>query len=175
MRTDPDDQVANAAGNALAGIGKPAIPAILTLLRDGNAAAQKWALEILTSISTGENFESESQERGEQRRAAARSALRSALGDRDERVQLGASAAFKVLGPSAVPDLVSALDDPQPAIRIGTVRMLGALGADALDALDSLRQHHKDSDPEMRTAVETAIRAIEQSEHFEVVRIPLDP
>jgi HEAT repeat protein len=95
-----------------------------------------------------------------ERRDATRTALRLALGDRDERVRSGASEAIKTLGGDAVPVLVSAIEDSSPAIRIGAARTLGAMGDDARDALGPLRERRNDPDPDVRDAVDSAIRAI---------------
>jgi HEAT repeat protein len=172
MYTDPDDEVANSAGMALARIGEPALPTIHTLVHDDKPLARKWAIQVLSLMVT---FEPESQERADRRRTAFRSAMRSVLTDPDERLRSAFAAALKSLGTSPIPDLVSALDDPSPAIRIGAARMLGALGDGAVDALAPLRRRRGDPDPEMRKAVAAAIRCIDQSEHFDVVVIPPDP
>jgi hypothetical protein len=100
--------------------------------------------------------------------------LRSALGDRDARIRSRAMEALKAIGHFAVPELIAALDDPSATIREGAARTLGAIGDDGRDALGPLRNHHRDPDPDVRTAIDSAIRAIEQSDHFEVLTISID-
>ncbi len=66
------------------------------------------------------------------------------------------------------------LDDPSPTIRSGAARTLEALGASALEAIGPLRRHQDEPDPDARRAIDTALRAIEQSDHFEAVVVPQD-
>ncbi len=173
---DPNEEISSAACDSLLRLGKPALPAILVMARDEDAAVRKLAVTLLEFMASPTFvFPGESQDHMRDRSQAVRSALRSALGDRDERVRSGASATLQKLGESAVPDLVSALDDPLRAIRIGAARTLAALGNDARDALGPLRRRRNDADPVVRRAIDAAVGAIEQSDHFEVVTTQVGP
>ena len=100
--------------------------------------------------------------------------MRSALGDGDDRIRSAASEVFRALGVEAVPDLITALDDPSTAIRHGAARTLGGMGNDARPAIDPLRKLRDDIDPNVRQAAEAAVRTIEQTDHFDLVIVPLE-
>ncbi len=173
---NPDDDVSNAACNALVRLGKSSYPAVLRLTRDDDPDVRKMAVTLLSFMaSPGFAFAGESPDQMHDRSQAVRAALRTALGDRDDRVRSGASAAWQKVGESVVPDLVAALDDASPTIRSGAARTLEALGNGAREALGALRRHQNDADPEVRQAIDSAIRTIDESEHFEVVTLPGDP
>jgi HEAT repeat protein len=116
----------------------------------------------------------ESQDQARVRQESIRAALRLALGDRDERIRSAGAAVFQRLGESAVADLTAALNDPAPAIRAGAARTLAALCDDAQQAVGELRRHQSDADSEVRRAVESALRAIDECEHFDVLTTPVD-
>ena len=161
---DPEEAVALRASDALTLIGTSALPPVLALLRDEDRAVRQSAIGTLVDFgraahTPGDETEAHARERA----AAARAALRSALGDRDERVRFGASEALRRLGKEAVPDLIAALGDPSAATRLGAAQTLGAIGGEARAALDALRRRRDDPDPAVHQAVDTAIRAISES------------
>jgi HEAT repeat protein len=169
-----DDEVSGAACDSLTRIGRPALPAVLASSQADDPDVRAMAAQILFLMASQNGIRpGESQDQARDRNRAIRTALRSALGDRDERIRSVASSVLQKLGPSAVPDLIAALEDRSTAIRSGAARALGALRDDAREALDALRRHN-DADPEVHRAVETAIRAIDESEHFELVVAPID-
>jgi HEAT repeat protein len=172
---DQDDLVSSTVYNALAKLGKPAFPALLASTRDDDPAVRNAAVGLLTMMATPGTFRPDGSPFDSPHPSQAiRAALRSALGDRDERIRSGASEALKDVGEPVVPDLVAALDDPSPTIRSGAARTLGALANSAREALAPLHRHRDDPDAEARRAVEVAIHAIEEREHFEVQSIPME-
>ena len=174
---DPDDDVSRAACESLVRIGKPALPPVLALARDDDPDVRKQAVALLSRMATPMPVPviGQSMDQARDRCEAVRERLRSSLGDPDDRIRSACSEALKEVGEAAVPDLIAVLDDASPAIRASAARILGALGDSARKGLDSLRRHRTDPDPEVGHAVETAIRAIEESEHFEARTISSDP
>jgi hypothetical protein len=49
------------------------------------------------------------------------------------------------------------------------------MGNDARAAIGPLRKLRDDPDPTVRQAAEAAARTIEQTDHFDLVVVPLDP
>ncbi len=175
---DADVDVSVAACEALVRIGKPAMPAILPWFQTGDSTERKLAIEILSRMGTPEL---DSDPATQNRMRSARVALRSALRDRDERVRAGALEAFKQIGQCVVPELIAAMDDPSAAIRLEAALVLGALAEVPRDgpyassiALGPLRAHGNDPDPDLRNAVDSAIRAIQQSDRFGVQTVLQD-
>ena len=157
----PESDVSDATCEALNLIGKPALPAILALLRSEDEVVRKRAVAILSYM--GSSGIGSSEDRAVERRRATCAALLSASIDRDRRVRSAATDALKDLASGGVPGLVSELDDPSDSVRIAAARTLGAIGEEARDALEPLRRHQADADPEVRHAVVAAIRAIEET------------
>ncbi len=96
---DPSYLVRDAASHALTVIGKPALPAIMATLRDGDPTARTAAVQTLARMgSIWPGSSKEVSDRDRERAQAARQAMRAALGDSSERVRSGASEALKGLG-----------------------------------------------------------------------------
>ena len=173
---DKDRWVSDAAGLALTRIGEPALPALLAMLDDADPDTRDRAVHTLGSFMTTHiDYGASRAMKPQSRIDATRAALCAALRDRNDRVRAGAFAAFKLLGESSVPVLIAALDDPSTATRLGAVRTLGEMGHDAQASIEAIRRHRTDPDRQVRDAVEAATRAIEHSEYFETVVIPLEP
>jgi HEAT repeat protein len=66
-------------------------------------------------------------------------ALVSALGDADDDVRQSAQGAIPMLGKVAVPHLIEAMKSEKSAVRLGAIKTLGDIGADAKDAIPELK------------------------------------
>jgi HEAT repeat protein len=82
----------------------------------------------------------------------------------EEPVQTAATAALKSLGKPAVAPLLTALKSKEKVIRLGTVKALGALGADAVSAIPALKDVcEKDADFHVRWQANVTLRLL----HFD--------
>jgi chromosome segregation ATPase len=66
------------------------------------------------------------------------------------------------VGREAVPALRDALNHPSPAVRQWAATVLGGIGPEADDALAALTEALSDADPNVRSAVQSALEAIER-------------
>lgn len=87
-------------------------------------------------------------------------ALRYGRGVRQRRNAARALAHLGVLSRSAVYELARALTDPDATVRLDAARALERLGPAALCAAPSLADASGDHVPEVRAAVEDALRAL---------------
>ncbi len=142
-----DQAVSGAAALELIGLGEPAVPALVDLLRDpdpsyrANAARTFWAMGA--------------------RAGSAAPALGEALADSDTAVRVGAAMALDNMGPAAapaVPALVKGLRDPSGEVRQWAARALGSIGSAAESAVPALERAAKLE--EVRGPAEESIRKI---------------
>jgi len=143
----PDQGVSGAAALELIGVGEPAVPALVELLRDpdpshrANAARTFWAMGA--------------------RAGSAAPALGEALADSDSAVRVGAAMALANMGPPAapaIPALVKGLRDPNGEVRQWAARALGGIGSAAESAVPALERAAKLDD--VRGPAEEAIQKI---------------
>ena len=76
-----------------------------------------------------------------------------ALQDPDPAVRRAAVFALGKVGKGAVPTLIQALQNPDPEVRFSTARILGSIGKNAVDAVPALIQLLQEHDPEDRGVV----------------------
>lgn len=86
------------------------------------------------------------------------SLLRTLETDSDADVCLFTALALGKLGPPALPVLKKSLKSEQANLRYHAARSLGFMGKEGASALKDLQEARKDSDPEVRAAVEDALR-----------------
>jgi len=121
-----DPKVRPEAIEALGRIGKPAVPALATALRGDDRTAQLGAVQALSRIGKDA--------------AEAAPALIPLLADSE--VGLEAVRALSLIGKSAVPDLLKALDHPNAENRRRAAMTLGHIGPDAQEAMQSSPHSH---------------------------------
>jgi HEAT repeat protein len=164
---DMDRDVRYAASSALERIGMPAFPALQALLRDDDSDVRDDAALALSRLATVEGYNRAEGETADQARArtkAARSALFAAIKGPDERTRTGASRALGYVGKDIIPELIAALSDTSPLVRLHVVRALAVIGSEASPALASLRERLRDPDPDVRGAAQATIKAILEPE-----------
>ena len=163
---DRDRPVRFAASESLQAIGMPAFAALRALLREDDHEVRDDAALVLARIADPEHkcSENETDEQARGRVKAPRAALLAALNDPDERIRAGASYALGFLGRDLVPELIKALGDRSPLVRVQAARALEVIGTGAKAALDTLRARLADPNPEVRRGAATAIDAILQAD-----------
>ena len=123
--------------------GEAAVPALVEMLRGGDAREQMLAATTLWGMGP--------------RAATAVPDLDAVLGAPDPELRLTAAMAFESMGPAAsaaVPGLVKALSDPDRRVRQAAVKALGSIGPAARAALPALTARLKrGSWPEAEEAV----------------------
>jgi HEAT repeat protein len=163
LLNDSDDEVSAAVPAALAGVGTQALPAILALWANSDDDIRQRVASVLMVFASDEPIsEDETEDHAHRRSVDSLAYLLSALGARNERMRTGAGEVLQALGQQVLPHLVAGLDDPSPAVRLGVVKTLGAIGTEARLALGSLTRCRSDPDPEIRKAAYLAVKAIEE-------------
>jgi HEAT repeat protein len=159
---DSDEEVNGNAAVALAMIGDPAMPAIWPLVRDNDKILRNRAASVLGWIANAEwrQRNGERYEHAFARTKRAREALFVALKDQDARIRETASQVLDCIAKDIVPDLIAALRDPSPLVRMHAARILESAGEKSAAALASLQILLKDTDDEVRRAAQDTIDAI---------------
>jgi HEAT repeat protein len=142
-----DQAVSGAASLELIGLGEPAVPALVELLRAPDAPHRALAARTLWAMGA--------------RASGAATALGEALADEDAAVRVGAAMALGNMGPPAapaVPALIKCLRDPSGEVRQWAARALGSIGRAAESALPDLERAAKIDD--LHGPAEEAIRKI---------------
>jgi len=140
-----DLRVRPEAVEALGRIGKPAVPALVTVLKGNDRVARLGAVQALSRIGPSA--------------AEATPALIALLGDPD--VRLEAVRTLGLIGKPAVPGLVKALDDGDEDVRRGAALTLGHIGPDAREATSKLTTlAQTDPSSGVREAAGIAVRRI---------------
>ncbi len=134
---DSDDGVRDAASGALAGIGKPAVPALVRALGNGDPIFLQAVVDTLGRIGP-----------------VAVPRLRDNLRDRDEPVISRAYTAMALAqiadrDDAVVPALTDALADPESDVRMSAAEALGHAGAAARSAVPELARVATDSREEL--------------------------
>lgn len=83
------------------------------------------------------------------------------LRERETALRGAITAAFVRVGPPAVPGLIASLENEHAEVRRWAAETLESLGPDGQAALNALALTQNDSDPQVRAAVQRAIRAIQ--------------
>lgn len=144
------------AANAIEAIGRDAIPAAPALIAAYARADD--SLEIVLTQALRSLFHDD----------VNRNALRpifDGFRSPNERIRSGAR---RVLAELVDEDgirllLGDTLDDPDPLLRLGAAQTLESLGEAALSALEKLRRHRDDPDPDVRRAIRAVIEGLESS------------
>ena len=136
-----EGDISERAREALVKIGPDSVPALVRVLKDRDSPAHSKAIEVLAAIGP-----------------PAVPGLIEALKDGDEEARLGALEALREINLQAVnprpttllPILISALRDPNPAIRGAAAQAVARMGAEAGPAYPALIEALKDPDPDVR-------------------------
>lgn len=147
---DKDKDIRVGAIKALWQLGpaaKDGVPALAQLVEDKDQQTALAAIETLGQIGP--------------RAETAVPNLILAFAGGDEMYE-GTVEALVKIGKPAVPALVNALSDKQPIYRLGAAVTLGRIGPDAKAAVGPLSRQRKDPVPEVRQAVDKALRTIQR-------------
>jgi HEAT repeat protein len=125
---------------------KPAVPALIALLRENRGNTKGYAAEALGAIGPAA--------------AEAISALAGLLEDNNQFARVSAAEALGHLGPAAVPALVQSLQNKDWLVRARAAQGLGASGADVNLVKEALREKLQDGDAEVRRCAANALRRI---------------
>ena len=172
---DADERATRNVGEALVTFGAAAVPALMELLEDGQAAgARVWAAQILGQIADGRATDllvARLHDRDDRLRMVAAEALGS-IGDaraigaivratlRDPAPQVRAHAAgalARLEGERAVDVLVAALADPDYATRL---RALEAFETIRVEDTSPLESSLRDANPEVRRRAALALERV---------------
>lgn len=151
---DASEYVSHEAYRALVRIGKPAVPALIRALDDGNPRVHVRTVEILGTIGQPVEVvvpalikamsDEDSKVRGDaaftlsqfaQSTQSVAPALIRAMGDESVYVRINAAYALVEIGEPAVPALKEALRDENADIRYGVADVLARIGEPAIPAL----------------------------------------
>ena len=149
---DPVPEVRSAALRALSSIGQesePAVPFVIAVIADEDANVRRAAATALGNIR-------ESSER-------TLESLIETFTDTDSDVRLAASRSITKLGAPAVPVLIRAMKNPEPAVRVLAATTLENLGEEAVTAIPTLSQALGDDDQAVRLAATYALEVIEEA------------
>jgi HEAT repeat protein len=140
------------AFQALQKIGKPAVPALVQLLKDPDEVNRNAAAAILTQLGAEAK--------------PAQAALREALKDRSSAVRFSAATGLFAIDGSAegLPAATEALQGNSVKNRRLAAIFLGLLGRQARPAVPALLAALKDDDAEVRGAAAVALWRVDQSE-----------
>jgi HEAT repeat protein len=177
--SDPDKEMRNAAGKALARIGPTAVPVFIQELK--NPASRNDILSARNLALIGPDAadavpaltECLKQKDNDLLATAAHAlgeigppswkaatSLTLLLGDGNPEVQKQARAALAKIGPGAIPALRGALKSPQSPIRRRAADLLALQGSKAKDATGDLIALLKDKQPAVRKAAALSLAAI---------------
>ena len=148
LRHDPDREVRVFAARALGQLGGPdAIAVLVEKMTSTDEAYVRGA--ALFAIETS---------RDPSAIQSVVNVFRLNHGRDDAEAQIEASQALVKIGPSGVPQLLQALNDPSANVRRAVVDVLGKIGnAEVADRITGL---HADPDPAVRQAVERALASL---------------
>jgi HEAT repeat protein len=126
--------------------GKPAVPALISLLQETNRMNRGYVAKALGSIGPSA--------------AEAIPALAAVLEDKNQFARVSAAEALGRLGPAAVPTLVQALQNNDWLVRAKAAQGLAALGSAAVPAVAALRERLQDGDAEVRRCAAVALSRV---------------
>jgi HEAT repeat protein len=147
--TDNDFRVRHDAADAIAKIGSPAVPFLITALKSENQQVRWRAASALGEIGA--------------EASAAVPALIVTLQDEDEYIRRISAYALGKIGPeasAAVPKLIDALQDEDRNLRIVVAYTLGKIGSEASAAVPNLIGALQDKSAEVRLNAATALGRI---------------
>jgi HEAT repeat protein len=147
----PDSDTAFTAATILGTIGEPAkltVPQLIVLVQTQNVTTCRAAMVALAEMG--------------QIAKPAIPALVPLLKDtRINKVAESAERTIVAIGPSAIPELLPLLDDPDPFIRRGIAYIFGSMGASAKATTPELTKRLKDPNPQVRSAAVSSLASIE--------------
>jgi HEAT repeat protein len=157
-KVDPREQRRQEIIRQLRNIGRPAVPALASALKDPDPQMRRNAELVIISLAGAYDGgpEINIQE--------ALPALVTATEDADSTVRAWAAHALAEMGPEAkdaVPALLKLLNDPDEGPRNTSCMALGAIGPAAKEALPALRNALNDSSKDVRQFAKHAIEKIE--------------
>jgi HEAT repeat protein len=161
LMADVDPATRAGALNALAEVGKPAVPALVQSLKDEKATY--WVCLILGEI-------------GPDAAEAVPALVEVLKADQRPEVRREAVLALAAIGPAAagaVPPLVEALADKDTAIGASAAYALGCVGPQAKEALPALAKSLENADPFLKTASGWALAKIEPTEAHRATAVAL--
>ena len=150
---DEDYDVRRAAGEALAGLGRAAVPPLVASLRDEDPAVRTQSARAISYLR-------------EQAESAVPDLIE-AMSDREIDVRRAAILALTAVAPTSdevLPVFVKALKDEDAAVRAKAAEDLGRFGLRAKSALPALRDLLQDPDAGVRDAVQEALERIDRRE-----------
>jgi HEAT repeat protein len=143
-------------------IGPPAIPLVVTLLRDGRVAIRRNAVDVLIDLAPHTE--------------SIQATLREALKDEDAEVAGDAARALGALGAkasSSVPALLNTLSHEDAYVRVYAAEALASIGPPAAKATTTLAAALGDPVPGVRWAAAEAIGSIGPDAEFAVPQLTL--
>jgi HEAT repeat protein len=143
---DRDRDVRFAAMRYLSGLGSPALPLLLTALRDEDPAVQAAAVEALTQLTADNDL-------------LSRVLVPLSSEEKNVSVRKNALKVLRRCGPSALPHFVAALKDREPAVREEAILILRDFKGDPKQLKAALLDALKDDDANIRAgALLTLVR-----------------
>jgi HEAT repeat protein len=177
-----DDSVAvrGSAVRTLGTLGKPAVEPLVTALKDKDSRVQSGALQALghlgadarTAVPALKEFATGTEKATVRAQALEALARITADGPALYEEMLRATDSFvrrecllhlsreRKVNKTAVPALVTALEDKEPAVRSLAAQVLAKIGPDARDAVEALTKAAKDSDPHVQSSAERALAKV---------------
>jgi HEAT repeat protein len=147
---DAAESLKVAAASALSRIGRDAraaVPLLISAAEQGSQPVQLAAIEALATIGSEDPKAVES--------------LGKAMCDQfDESLASRAATALAAMGNAAVPVVARLMEERDPDIRFRAARMLAGVGPAAAAAVPSLERAAGDPDPDVRNAVDDALKKI---------------
>lgn len=140
-----DESLRVEASNKLAAIGKPAVPALLGVLTEKEAAPV--AIFILGRIGAGA-------------KEAIPTLSKTLKQHEDKNVRARAAEALGKIGPETFLLIVPGLKDKEAVVRLRSVQALGRIGPPAEPVLSSVVDRLQDEDEGVRTEAQKAVERI---------------
>ncbi|MCH8829201.1 MAG: HEAT repeat domain-containing protein [Planctomycetes bacterium] len=156
---DDSPAVCDAAADALADVGTPALPLLLKLLENDVEEVRRRAARAVGNIKD-QSFDASA-------RNTAQKALDEALDDEDSWVRMNAiESLWKISGKAdvVVPALIEELKNPDRQIRIKAYRFLRKLGSKAASAIVPLKKLLQHEEAYVRSVAARALRSIAASQ-----------
>ncbi len=142
-----------AVARALTRIGAPAIPCLIPLCIDPNAATRARSIELLDILIARHGIVGISA-------PDFATVLSTQLSVGETNVILAATSVLHLLANDAgvaIPALLTNLEHPVPGVRAASARTLGRTGSHALTCVPALMRRLKDADPEVQAAAASAL------------------